>query len=332
MNSITPLVSILVPIYGVEEYIERCARSIFEQTYPNLEFVFVDDASPDKSVEILQRVILCYPKWEGRIIIIHHDKNLGLAAARNTLVDNCKGEFLFHVDSDDWIEPNAVELLVKRQLETDADIVSGLFYRHNYSDNQKETLKRILLLKERDREETLEAMLNYGSIVATWNRLIRSSLYRKHNIRSVEGIDAGEDLLITPRLVYYSRKVASVNVITYHYNQCNSNSYVNVLPHSWDMQLQLIRATQLNIEFFRDKEVSYSESMNKQFAIRLMKMLELTFKNQNRYGFNNVLALLDDTDKKYWPLIGWDKPQKRWLDHHYYFTRLFAAIKHEHGE
>lgn len=327
MNFISPLVSILVPIYGVEEYIERCARSIFEQTYPNLEFVFVDDASPDKSVEILRRVISYYPKWDSCITIIHHDKNLGLAAARNTLVDDCKGEFLFHVDSDDWIEPNAVELLVKRQIETNADIVSGLFYRHNYSDNQEETLKRILLLKERNREETLEAMLNYGSIVAIWNRLIRRSLYRKYNIRSVEGIDAGEDLLITPRLVYYSRKVASVNAVTYHYNQCKSNSYVNVLPHSWDMQLQLIRATQLNVDFFRDKEVSYSESMNKQFAIRLVKMLELTLKNQNRYGYNKVLALLDGTDQKYWPLIGWDKFQKRWLDHHYYIARLFTTTK-----
>lgn len=252
MNPVSPLVSILVPIYGVEEYIERCAQSIFEQTYSNLEFVFVDDASPDKSVEILQRVISCYPNWEGRITIIHHDKNLGLAAARNTLVDNCTGEFLFHVDSDDWIEPNAVALLVKRQIETDADIVSVFFYMHmnDFNDNYEKLLKRILTLKEKNREDTLKAMLNYGSIVATWNRLIRTSLYREHNIRSVEGIDAGEDLIITPRLVYYSKKVASVKAITYHYNKCNSNSYVNVLPHSWDMQQQLIQATLLNVDFF----------------------------------------------------------------------------------
>ena len=86
-----PLISILVPIYGVEKYIERCARSLFEQTYPNLEFVFVDDASPDKSIEILHQVIKDYPKWDGHISIIHHDKNCGIAATRNSLVNNSKG-------------------------------------------------------------------------------------------------------------------------------------------------------------------------------------------------------------------------------------------------
>ena len=107
------LVSILVPIYKVEKYIERCARSLFEQTYPNLEFLFVDDASPDKSIEILQKVIAQYPKWKGRITIIYHNKNRGLAVARNALVDNCRGEFLFHVDSDDWIAEDAVEKILK---------------------------------------------------------------------------------------------------------------------------------------------------------------------------------------------------------------------------
>ena len=116
MNSDLPLISILVPIYEVEKYIERCARSLFEQTYPNLEFVFVDDASPDKSIEILQLVINDYPKWDDHVSIIRHDKNYGIAATRNTLVKNSRGEFLLHVDSDDWIEPNTVELLVKKNM------------------------------------------------------------------------------------------------------------------------------------------------------------------------------------------------------------------------
>ena len=81
-KSIQPLVSILVPIYNVERYIERCARSVFEQTYKNLEFIFVDDCSPDKSVKILERVAEDYPQWKGRIKILHHDYNRGLAAAR----------------------------------------------------------------------------------------------------------------------------------------------------------------------------------------------------------------------------------------------------------
>ena len=330
-NPVSPLVSILVPIYGVEKYIEQCAISLFEQTYPNLEFVFVDDASPDKSVEILQHVITDYPKWEGRISIIYHDMNRGLAAVRNTLVDNCKGEFLVHVDSDDWLEPNAIELLVKKQIETDADIVTGLFYRHILNEGHEIIAKATSPLKGENREETLKEMLEYGSVVATWNRLIRRSLYFDYNIRCFEGIDAGEDVLITPRLMYYSQKVTACNAFTYHYNQCNSNSYVNNLPNSWDMQHQLIQATLMNVVFFKDKEAFLYEAMNKQLAIRLKKMLELTYKNHNRHGYNTVLAFLDDLDHKYLPLIGWDKQRKQWLDHHYYLKRLSFPLRKIHG-
>lgn len=322
-----PLISILVPIYGVEKYIERCARSLFEQTYSYLEFVFVDDASPDKSVEILQQVIPQYPKWEGRITIIYHDKNRGLAAARNTLVDNCRGEFLLHVDSDDWIEPNTVELFVKKQKETNADIVTGSFSLHITKEGVEKTRKWVA--PNKDRLETLKDMLKCGSVVATWNRLIRSSLFCDNNIRWIEGIDAGEDKIITLKLIYCSRKVAACDSITYHYNCSNTNSIVNMLPNSLNIQLQLIRACQVNVDYFRDKETYLCEAANQELVERLKKMLELNFKNKNRQGYNTFLTMLDEINHQYWPLIGWNRPLKRWIDHHYYLRKsyLFQLLK-----
>lgn len=321
MNSDLPFISILVPIYNVEPFIERCARSLFEQTYPHLEFVFVDDASPDKSIEILQQVIKEYPKWDEHISIIHHDKNYGIAATRNTLLDNCKGEFLIHVDSDDWIEPNTVELFVKKQHETNADVVTGSYISHIINEGSEITRKWIA--PDKDRLETLKDMLKVGSVVATWNRLIRSSLYRDNNIRCIEGIDAGEDKIITPRLIYCSRKVATCETITYHYNRNNNNSYVNTLPHSLDIQLQLIRSCQSNVEYFSDKETFLNEAANKEVVERLKKILELNIKNKYRQGYNTMLAMLDETDRRYWSLIGWDKPSKRWLDHHYFLRKSY---------
>lgn len=329
MNNL-PLVSILVPVYNVEKYIERCARSVFEQTYENLEFIFVDDCTPDNSIQILEQVLSEYPERINQVKIIHHDKNYGLATTRNTLVDNSKGEFILHVDSDDWIERNAVELLTKRQSETEADIVSGRFCRHTTNEKQDGIRISVEPLVEKDREDMLKTMLKYGSVVAIWNRLIRSSLYLDYGIRCVEGIDAGEDLMISPRLVYYSQKVASCNSITYHYDRSNAFSYVNTLPHSWDMQLQLIRACQLNVAFFCDKEESFSEAMHKQLAQRLKRGLELTFDNRNHDGYKLVLSMLDQSSQKYWSLIGWDRPQRRWLDHHYYVARVlfpFLALR-----
>ena len=122
-------VSILVPIYNVDKYIERCMRSIFEQTYRDIEYIFVDDCATDNSIEILQNVIQEYPDRKEHIRIISHEKNRGLAAARNTSVNNCQTDFLMHVDSDDYLEKNAVELLVNKQKETNADIVSGCAFR-----------------------------------------------------------------------------------------------------------------------------------------------------------------------------------------------------------
>jgi len=316
-----PLISILVPVYGVEKYIERCARSLFEQTYSNLEFVFVDDASPDRSVEILQRVIKEYPKWDKHISIIRHNANHGIAATRNTLLDNCKGKFLLFVDSDDWIEPNAVELFVKKQKETDADVVTGSFISHTTKDGLDKTWKWIA--PEKDRLEILKDMLKVGSVVATWNRLIRSSLYRDNNIRWVEGIDAGEDKIITPRLIYCSRKVAACDSFTYHYNRNNLNSYVNTLPHSLDIQLQLIRACQFNVDYYRDKETFLYEATKQEVVERLKLLMELNFKNKYHQGYNTMVAMLDETDRKYWPSIGWDRHRKRWLDHHYYLRKSY---------
>ena len=118
-----PLVSVLVPVYQAEVYIERCARSLFEQTYDNLEYLFCDDCSADASIRKLESVMKDYPARLEQIRIIHHERNRGSAVARNTLIDNCKGVFCFWADADDWVEINAVELLVKKQQETDADVV-----------------------------------------------------------------------------------------------------------------------------------------------------------------------------------------------------------------
>ena len=110
-------VSVLVPVYGVERYIERCARSLFEQTYPNLEYVFVNDCTPDGSVVVLKRLMEEYPERKPFVRIINHERNRGISATRNTALDYASGEFVSFVDSDDWLESNAIELLVKRQME-----------------------------------------------------------------------------------------------------------------------------------------------------------------------------------------------------------------------
>ena len=119
MNSEPYKVSICVPVYGVEKYIERCARSLFEQTYEDVEYVFVDDCTQDRSVELLQNVIENYPSRKDKVRIIHHKSNIGLGEARNTAVAASTGEFIMHVDSDDYIDKDCVRCCVVQQIKSD---------------------------------------------------------------------------------------------------------------------------------------------------------------------------------------------------------------------
>lgn len=116
-----PLVSVVVPVYGVEKYIKRCAESLFSQTIAaSCEFIFVDDCSPDNSIGILKSVVQKYPALDVKIIV--HEKNKGLASARNTGFAQVTGKYFINVDSDDWVEPNYIEVLVSEAERTCADI------------------------------------------------------------------------------------------------------------------------------------------------------------------------------------------------------------------
>ena len=118
-----PKVSILVPIYGTEKYIEKCARSLFEQTYDNIEYIFVNDCTKDASVEILKKTIEDYPQRKSQVTIISHNTNRGLAASRLTAFEHSTGAYLWCVDSDDYADVQAVSIIVP-YMERGYDFIS----------------------------------------------------------------------------------------------------------------------------------------------------------------------------------------------------------------
>lgn len=325
--SAAPLVSILVPIYKVEQYMERCARSLFEQTYKNLEFVFVDDVSPDQSVEILERVAAEYPQWEGRVSILHHEHNKGLGGTRNTLVDHCRGEFLVFVDSDDWVAPQAVELLIKRQMDTRADIVTGRMMAIMNDGTEEEAI----LGYELEDEKLFKAYMQHSVRWMMASRLIRTSLFRENGVRFVEGINMNEDFITFSPLLYHSKRMTGVDRFLYHYDRTNENSYVRNFESTWDYQWQSIRAHQQVAFFFKDKEPWMNEAANRLLGKSLAYTLVLTFDNHNRQGYEKVLDLMDAMPADQLPNIGWESRTKRWLDHHYYLSRVVLPLRKLHG-
>ena len=137
MENDNPLVSIIVPMYEAERYIERCARSLFEQTFYELEYIFVDDFCSDNTIKILKKVKDEYPERKNQIKILHHKTNKGVSAARNSGLDSSTGEYILQVDSDDWIDSSAIELMYEYAKDKNVDLVWTDFIVEYPNDSEK---------------------------------------------------------------------------------------------------------------------------------------------------------------------------------------------------
>lgn len=327
-------VSILVPIYGVEKYIERCARSLFEQTYSDLEYVFVNDCTPDNSIEVLKKVMEDYPDRKDAIKIVDHAKNRGLAAARNTAYDNAGGSFVIMVDSDDWLELNAIELLVKKQMETGADLVSGIV-RMYFSDRIDELQAPSVF----DKEEYILKRLGNGWDNILCGRLIRRTIIEDNHVRALEGCNMAEDKYQMAQISYYADSFAVCEKYIYNYERRNDNSIVSYQSKDKTLKngLQFLRNNIGLQHFFADKETVYREEASKQTMLYAFAILKMVVKYRQKQHFPFVVETIDGTESKFWPLIGWStKGLKGFLMHSYCFMwirfsyqRLFRFIRKE---
>ncbi len=201
-------ISVIVPIYGVENYIEHCLRSLFTQTKTDgVEFILVNDATPDRSMEIACKIVAEYPNLN--IKIIEHSENRHVAATRQTGLDAAKGDYTIQIDSDDWCEPTMLEDMYAKAIETDADIVTSDYY-----DNEDIIDRQI---PESNGHELIRILLLYKMYGSLWNRLIKRSLYTDNDIRFIEGLNQGEDLLAVIKLTYHSKIISYITKSYLHY-------------------------------------------------------------------------------------------------------------------
>lgn len=224
MSADSPLVSVLVPIYGVEKYIERCARSIFEQTYQNLEIIFVNDCTPDNSMLVLNRVMEDYPERKTQTRIINHEKNKGLAAARKTALLASHGYYIQNYDSDDYVDTDMIRQMVLVAESEKSDITICDFY-FDYGQKKKYSHVNPPLTPN----ECLCAILKGQVHSSVCNKLIKRSLYIENSIIPIEGIDMLEDMSVMCRLMFFATKISYCPGALYNYVQFNSNSYATVL-------------------------------------------------------------------------------------------------------
>lgn len=177
MSDLNPLVTIVVPIYNVEQYLEQCLESIIGQSYRELEIICVIDGATDGSLTIARR----FSEQDDRIIVLQQ-QNLGLSAARNTGLSLARGEYIFFLDSDDWLKEDAIEALVSRALSVNLPIVSGGVVKYNEDTREVSKYKA-----ERDVGRlNLKGHNLFNLEVMVWNKLYHSSVFK--NERFLEGL------------------------------------------------------------------------------------------------------------------------------------------------
>lgn len=211
MNSTNPIISVVVPIYKVEPYLERCLKSITEQTYTNLEIILVDDGSPDRCPEICD----IWKKRDSRIQVIHK-VNGGLSDARNAGLDYATGEYIAFVDSDDFIEIEMYEVLLKAAKQYNAQIVCC--GRNLIVGGKKVGVAFTSELEcSMDARQAQIELLTYGLIEeAAWDKLYKRDLF--DGIRFPVG-EINEDIIVLPRLIDRCQTIAHVAVPLYNYVQ-----------------------------------------------------------------------------------------------------------------
>lgn len=276
-----PKVSVVIPVYGVEEYMERCARSLFEQTLDDVEYIFVDDCTPDASIEILSRIIEEYrPRFAGgdkRVRIERMPTNSGLAAVRRHGMKFCTGEYVIHCDSDDWVEKTTYEAMYNKAKETDADVVVCDYVM----TDAKSMRSRIKGCHAIDISSFIESCLYQKDSWAVWNKMFKREAYK--NIVYPVGA-MGEDLVMTLQLLLNSKKLACTNAVYYYFINTDSITRKRTVEGCLKRYRQMYDNSQIVYDVVRDHKLT-SEMSEALLSLRhhvANLLLPLVWKHQYR--------------------------------------------------
>lgn len=203
-----PKISVIIPVYNVEPYIERCARALLSQTLEDIELIFIDDCSPDHSVELLLNVLNEYPLRAPRTKILRHERNKGVAAARTTGMRAMTGEYMAHCDPDDIPDPDMYRRMYETAKTRDADIVSC-----TYLDEPGGGQPSGATFSGTGFEALRSGNYTYG----LWDKIIRSRIINDQEIYPFEGINYNEDLNVIVRALCHTRRVTAIDQPLYHH-------------------------------------------------------------------------------------------------------------------
>ncbi|MGL4402489.1 MAG: glycosyltransferase family 2 protein [Fusobacteriaceae bacterium] len=298
-------VSILIPVYNTEIYLEECLNSAITQTYKNLEIICINDGSTDGSLKILEQYFI----KDNRIKIINKE-NGGLSSARNAGIANSVGYYVFHLDSDDYINDDTIEKLITSAEKNNSDVVLGNI-RNVYSNFSRiwkdSSLESNLMISGK---EFLENYYFTGTAKnSVCNKLWRKKLYEENNIIHPENISLGEDGGTLPKLMLKAQRVNKIDEIVYNYRL---NEFSMTTQNNKKI-LDYIKAVEGVKQFFyKNNEINFFDKYEKVYLCKLfyteVLAIPYCYAKKNNYGdyiigwdmllkdLNNIL--IDDKVKK----------------------------------
>lgn len=290
-------ISIILPVYNVEPYIEQCLESILSQTYTNFECLIVDDCGTDNSIDIAKSIISQY-KGNIEFKFLRNEVNSGISVARNLAIKESKGDFLFFIDSDDKIYPNTLsELISKVRMYPDVDIVQGNCdledpndYRANLLNYKENFFPEYLC----DESIVSKTILHWSFPTTVWNKLIKRSLVVDNDLFFMEGV-IHEDEYWRWLIHKHIKKIAFTNVCTYWYRTVNPDSIMGItdLTKSFVSKIKIFEYIALNgnsqndvcfgIHFlpYESKVSSWNMVKNKKRVTEQLKHTLLLLKSEN---------------------------------------------------
>jgi glycosyltransferase involved in cell wall biosynthesis len=237
MNALSPKVSVIVPVYNTEEYLNKCIDSILSQSFSDFECILVDDCSTDNSAEICDN----YAQKDNRIKVIHNATNKGCPLSRKIGLDKATGDFVLFADSDDWAEPAMIAELYHTIEQEHLEIVFCDYYRHD-ADLVKQIQQGEVYL---DKVTFFKHVFDHIIWGAVWNRLVSRDLYSK----IVFPTDfLFEDEVITIQLVYFAQRIGYVKKTLYHHHD-HSDLHANFILGAYSNYILIVKFLQEKYPF-----------------------------------------------------------------------------------
>ncbi|MCQ2272825.1 MAG: glycosyltransferase family 2 protein [Bacteroidales bacterium] len=239
-------VSVVVAVYNVAQYIERCAVSLFEQTLDEVEYIFVDDCSTDDSIAVVKNVLKRYPVRAKYVNFISNNQNSKVAYTRAVGMKAATGEYIIHCDPDDYHERNAFEIMYNAAVESKADIAVGDYFSHREgTEIVKNNLYNTIP------SECIKHIHEFYFFPSLWSALLRRELVEKHNLYPYPNINTGEDLNVLLRAFHYAGSCVHIEKPVYHYifregSLTQNNDYLSLWNNNISKNLKLL------IDFFEE--------------------------------------------------------------------------------